>query len=170
MISHFVNGGFFYIGFFIAIIGATSGAFWWGPLFFLVMLTIHLFFYGHPRHEFLFVMIVCIIGIAAESLLIRNQIITYPGTRNFLPPLWLVSIYGMYAMTVDHSLKWFRHHKFLTIPLGAISAAFSYLAGARLGAATFLVPTTELLIAISLLWGILAPASFVLREWVGSEK
>lgn len=164
MIRKFLNGGFFYIGFFIAILGAANGAFWWGPSFFLAILVIHLIFYGNPKKELLFVLLICLFGYAVELAFVYNQIISYKTELQTPVPLWIISVWGMYAMTVDHSLSWMKQRKWLAFPLGAISAPFSYLAGVKIGAATILSPFSTFCLVIGFAWFWIVPGSFFLRE------
>ncbi|WP_157954330.1 DUF2878 domain-containing protein [Saccharospirillum mangrovi] len=69
-------------------------------------------------------------------------------------PLWLIGLWLMFPLTLNHSLAWLADRPILQIFGGIVGAGGSYLGGATLGAAQLSGPAWYLL---PLSWGLWLP-------------
>lgn len=172
IIKYLMNGGLFYVGWFVAMTGATFGYGWLGPLFLAPWLVLHLCYFCHRHHELIFIGIVTAAGFAIDTLYLRTGVLTYASPNPLSPllcPPWILSIYAMYAMTINHSLKWLRHQRLLAIPLGAFGGTITYVAGERIHAVEFLLPKGWSPTVIAVVWAVMLPASYWLMDHITRE-
>ena len=126
---------------FAAVLGATAGRMWIGPLAALAFLTAHLWMVGDEgerRRELSYVLTVGLLGTLADSFLRAIGATAYPTSEEawffaWAPP-WIASLWIAFAMLPRFSLGWLRGNPGLAVALGAVGGPLSYLAGARLGA------------------------------------
>ena len=73
-------------------------------------------------------------------------------------PLWLVFIWIMFVLSLNHSLRWLtRCSPPILVVIGALGGASSYLAGIKAGALQSSVSDTFLFVSLLLAWGVLLP-------------
>ncbi len=93
----------------------------------------------HTYYQDLFLALYALlIGIGMESIFINFEFIHYK-TRNiipFLPPIWIFSMYPLFALTLNHSFKIINKHPIYPILIGCL-APLTYIAGYRLEACEF---------------------------------
>lgn len=96
----------------------------------------------------------CIDGIAAGSGLVRYA----APTPAILAPLWIILLWGAFALTLNHSLAWFARRPWSAAALGAIGGPLAYLGAARAFAAlTFSEPAWLGLLWLAAAWAIALP-------------
>ena len=81
-------------------------------------------------------------GLVFDSLLVTVGWLEYPNGM-FAPvvaPYWILSMWVLFATTLNVSLAWLHGRYTLAAVFGAIGGPLSYLAGARLGAVTLAEP------------------------------
>jgi len=74
-----------------------------------------------------------------------------------IPPPWMIFLWGMFATTVNVSLKWLKTRSVFAILLGALAGPLAYWGGARFGALE-IVDFSAAMIYLSLGWAIAVPA------------
>lgn len=163
LISNFI---LFQIGWFACVLGGAFRMALAGSLVALAIIAIHIWRARAPKAEFCLVLIACAIGIVFESIL------TLSGTSQYadgilvhgFAPYWMVLMWGLFATTLNVSMRWAKN---LSLPmlalLGIILAPLSYLAGNRLGAVLF-SDTTLALGIIAAGWAILFPFIVVMAR------
>ncbi len=123
-----------------------------GVIFYLSQLAI---FYKYDRKSFLICMplsvFALVLGMIQESFFIHLDILFYPSQRYF-PPLWLLSLYPLFSLTLNSSLSFLNKNFYLAFFLGSVGAAFSYLVGEKLHGVVLLSYSSYFTITIS--WGI----------------
>ena len=72
-------------------------------------------------------------------------------------------MWGVFATTLNLSLRWLKGRWFIAILSGAIAGPLAYYAGARLGGVVFTEQMTAL-IALSLGWAVLMPLLMALSQ------
>ncbi len=93
------------------------------------------------------------LGGLLEFIFIQTGLIHYVNTTNILPPIWIVFLYPLFSLLLNHSLKIIKKHTLVSFLFGLLAAPLSYLAGMSLGGLTFpyaLIPTW---IMIGICWG-----------------
>ncbi|MGB0847707.1 MAG: DUF2878 domain-containing protein [Thiolinea sp.] len=156
IISNFV---LFQLGWLACVLGGANQLPLAGSLVAATVIAIHIWRAGNPMAEIRLVISALIIGLIFESLLTLNQISRYPSgviVEGFAPH-WMVMMWGLFATTMNVSMRWVNNLSLpLIILLGAVLAPLSYLAGNRLQGVMFTNTTTALL-WIAAGWAVLFP-------------
>lgn len=94
------------------------------------------------------------LGILFELIYIHSGLLAYSdGSVNF-PPIWITSLYPLFAMLINHSLRIIKTSYLLSFVTGCLGAPLSYLAGHSLGGVTFGYPLFESCLLIGISWGV----------------
>ena len=80
-----------------------------------------------------------------------------------LAPAWILALWALFATTLNVSLGWLHGRFLAAAALGALFGPLTYLAGARLGAASIARPLPTLTL-IALGWAVLLPALLRLAQ------
>lgn len=156
----------FYLGWFVCIFGATHGSNVLPIVSTIVLLAIqfHIFsslkIYNSPFRDFPLLFFVTLFGGFIDTLYIYLGLIEYSATIPGLPwlcPPWVLCMYALFSSTINHSLSWLRKFPLLSAVLGAVFSFLSYVAGAKVGAATFLAPGFTTPTLIGLVWFFFLP-------------
>lgn len=95
------------------------------------------------------------LGLLLEMFFIQTNIIHYANTTAILPPIWIVLLYPLFSLLINHSLKIIKTNYLLSFLLGFLLAPFSYVAGISLGGLTFPYPLLQTSVMIGICWGLL---------------
>jgi Protein of unknown function (DUF2878) len=147
-----INLVFFQLGWFAAILGGNLIA----SLFILPALCWH-FFYSPCRRDDLLAVVICLVlGICHDSLLLNLNLLAIPQYPVF-PPLWLILLWALLGITLNHSLRWIYERPMIAAVLGAIAAPLSYLAGVKLSDAEWAGSLPQIIFIIVAMWIFLLP-------------
>lgn len=94
------------------------------------------------------------LGALLEILFTQTHLIHYANTTNSFPPLWIISLYPLFSLLLNHSLKIIKKHYLASFLLGFLGAPLSYIAGHSLGGLTFPYPLLQTSIMIGICWGL----------------
>ena len=161
-----INFLLFQAGWFACVIGAAKGLPLLGPATVAVAVMIHLFLAHQPQSESLLLVFAALLGAVFDSLLAQSGNLNYvngmlwPGTA----PYWIVSMWVLFATTLNVSMKWLRGRYGVAALLGLIGGPLSYLGGAELGGLMF-VDLTASLIMLAVGWALIMPA----LVWVAKQ-
>ena len=153
-----VNFAGFQIGWFACVLGAAHGLPWAGTAIALAIVAWHLARAPRPRAELALVLIAAGVGALWDSGLNALGWIHYAsgvlieGTA----PHWIVAMWMLFATTLGVSLAWLGRNLAVAVAFGALGGPLAYLAGAKLGALTF-VAQNAALAALALGWAVLTP-------------
>lgn len=142
----------FQVGWLVCIL---CGSFWAG-IFTLAAITFHFSISPQRRNDALAVLIALVLGLLHEMLLLHGGYIQFVESE-YLPPLWLLCLWALLGITLNHSLVWIYSRPLWSASLGAIAAPFSYLAGVKLSSAEWSSPLLEVLPIIAILWLTILP-------------
>jgi hypothetical protein len=160
-----INFAAFQVGWFASVLGAASDMPWLGPLVFLAVLSLHLTQAQRPDLEIGLVLACGIIGTWFDSLLVATGWVAYPAGQfsSVMAPYWIITMWMLFATTLNISMGWLRGKRVLAAVLGAIAGPASYYAGQRLGGIEFREPVFALL-ALGVGWAFLMPLVLALAE------
>lgn len=80
-------------------------------------------------------------------------------------PLWLLLLWVMFLLSLNHSLAWLQRCSIFTLSLiGAIGGSGSYFGGVQAGALTALMPISHMLVILMVTWALLLPMLLKLRS------
>ena len=164
--NKFINALFFQLGWFACVLSVSRNLEW--PAMVLCLLLVFMHLYANPlRSKDLQLMLLGLpIGIAADTCVQAFNIMGFYGWAiHFMSPFWLWMVWVLFLLTLNHSLSFLKHIPLaLTALLGLIFGTLSYIAGAKLGAASFDGDPVNLLL-IALQWSILLPILVVISKW-----
>jgi hypothetical protein len=174
LLKRLVNMGSFYGGWFVCMHEATGPRPFLGPALVAVLLVYHLAVSHIVMIDILLIASLAIFGTIVDSVYVATGLISFKGGyQNFphLAPLWITSLWALYASSVNHSLEWLRaHYLLVAAPLGAGGAISSYLVGEKLGAATFHYPYLIVFSVIGLVWACVVPLSLLYSDWLMRKR
>jgi len=153
-----VNFLLFQAGWFACVLGAARGYPWQGALVALLIAAFIVFRSRNPRDELSLVLVAALIGFAFDSVLALTGWLSFAGAVPLpaLAPVWMVSLWALFATTLNVSLRWLREWPVLGVLFGAIGGPVAYYAGERLGALQFADPLLGLT-AVAAGWALAMP-------------
>ncbi len=148
------------------VIGGAQGLAWLGPLVLLGFFLTHRLVLGAPRNEWQLAASVAAIGLAVDSSYVFSGLLEFatPWPTTQAAPIWIVAMWANYALTLNHSLRWFQNHLVLGAVFGAVGGPAAYLAGRALGGVEFLAPDATVLAVLALAWGAAVPLTLKLAS------
>jgi len=149
----------FQLGWFACVLGAAYNMPWMGPLVAVPVITLHLYQADNRRLEIVLMLIAAFVGSLFDQSLLSLGLIKFTSGSlyGYLLPLWMMTLWLMFATTLNVSLRWMRGRTVVAVLFGAVGGPLAYIGGVKLGAMQFLQPT-PLLIALAIGWGIFMPA------------
>jgi hypothetical protein len=147
-----INLILFQLGWFAAILGGNTGAI----LFILPALCWHFFYCPHKKEDFILVLLCVFLGILHDSFLLNYGFLIIPHHFVF-PPVWLILLWALLGITLNHSLKWIYERPLVAAVSGAIAAPLSYLAGVKLSEAEWAGSLPQIVFIIAVIWVFLLP-------------
>ena len=161
MLKTLGNAVLFQLGWFACVLGGNS-------LWLLLAggaLLAHLLWISRSLAQVRLIAVVCVLGSTVDSLLLNAGVFAFkqPGV---LIPFWLVLLWALLAITLNHCLAWTAKPLWRAILLGAIGGPLSYYAGQRLGAVQFPLGLWPTLLGLSLLWAGLFPLLSTCSRWL----
>ncbi len=157
MLQNFI---LFQIGWFACVLsGASENYYWAGILIVAFIVAVHLARAVDMRNEMVLIVLTMIIGTTWDSMLTAAGLFEFSNgvSVSWLVPLWLISMWALFATTLNVSLKWLKGRYVLAAALGAIGGPLAYYAGHRLGAVDF-SNTVNSMIAVGAGWAVIMPA------------
>lgn len=123
----------------------------------LMSIGLHLYLNkAYLRSDIKLALIVTSSGCIIDTVMIQFGIISFsqfalvPGVL----PVWLIVLWSCFALTLNHSMKFFARYSLLAVICGSLFGPLSYLAGIEFGAATSSVKPFLLFLSYSIVWGI----------------
>lgn len=153
----------FNIGWWACAMGASHGYPWFGPALLPLWVGLHLYYSPVPKGEALFLILVGIAGFIIDTALIRAGLFAISPTARFAP-LWLVVIWVLFGQSFE-SMLMLRRKKLLLCLIGGLSGPLSYYFFEALNILNYARPLWLSLVLHGILWAILTPAFFVVRDW-----
>ena len=160
-----INFVAFQIGWFACVLGGAHQLPWFGTLLVGIIIAIHLSRASKPRAELFLILIAIAIGSIWDSFLVWNGWLEYPSGTLFpnTAPHWILAMWGVFATTLNLSLRWLKGRWLVAILAGAIAGPLAYYAGSRLGGVIF-IDQPGALVALSLGWAVLMPFLVLLSQ------
>ena len=164
MKSKLINFLLFQVGWFTAILGAAYGKTTEALIVSTIIILIHLKIIPNRKDDIKLFTYAAIAGFFFDGLIQYNNLILYnnPGWPYPLTPLWIIILWVMFAMTLNHSLSWLKGRVLLATLFGAIGGPLAYIAGEKLGAIT--ISGSQTLFVLSIGWAFITPLLVYLSE------
>jgi len=94
------------------------------------------------------------LGVFLELFFIQTNLIHYANITKMLPPIWIIFLYPLFSLLLNHSLKIIKKNYLASFLFGFLGAPPSYIAGISLGGLTFPYPLIPTSIMIGICWGL----------------
>lgn len=108
------------------------------------------------RRDLTILIIFTIYGSALDSILIQQGIYILPDGGQWAP-IWLISLWSIYATNLEYSLKWVASRPWLGAALGAFFGPVSYAAGSTFGILILREPKWQSIAVSSVMWALSTP-------------
>jgi hypothetical protein len=157
---------FFKLTWLACVLGGANGLAWIGPLFCIAFLLAQRHWLGAPKNEWQLVAAIAGIGFLVDSSYVLSGLVQFatPGPLTNAAPIWIVAMWANFALTLNHSMRWFQDHLIIAALMGAVAGPGAYLAGRALGAAQFLAADAAVLTVLALAWGSAVPLTLMLAS------
>ena len=162
----------FNIVWFITVFGAAGGLAWAGPAALVIFATIQLSMAARPRYDLAAMAVFAVAGILIDSAWSLSGALQYAAgwPSPYFAPVWLVTLWAAFALTLGHSLAWLRPRLGLAALFGLFGGGFSYWVGARVGAVELAIPAWIYGAAVGLCWAVALPALIRLTARVARPR
>jgi hypothetical protein len=154
-----LNFVFCQLGWFASVLGGANHLPWVGPVVVTMIVAWHLHTAVRPAEEALLIAVCGIVGAVYDSALVAAGWLGYPSglLSAVLAPYWIVTMWMLFATTLNVSLRWLRKRHRISAVTGLVAGPLSYIAGAELGGVVFLDRDAALL-ALAIGWAVMLPA------------
>ena len=162
----------FQAGWFICVIAAAKNYSAVAVLRCAAIIGLHLTLLDDIRAELKLIAVTGCIGFGVDSLHIMLEVFqANSGSALPLAPLWLVTLWMLFAISLRHSLAYLENKPTISSAFAALFAPMAYYAGHKLGAIH--LPQSDMvtsLVAIALAWALVTPWLFGLAKWLRSPQ
>ena len=166
--SSLANAALYQIGWFACVIGAAWDRGTAGALLAVSLAGLHLVLAERPDREWPLMLLAAGLGLAIETVHLSLGVLEYrghvPGT---LAPLWIVALWLQFATVFHFCLSWLSRRYWLAAVTGLLGGPLAFVAGERLGAATFGEPRLLALVIVGLAWAWVLPLLVWLADRLG---
>jgi hypothetical protein len=143
----------------VTVFGAAGGLAWAGPAALLVFATVQVSMAARPRYDLTAMAVFAAAGLLIDSAWSLSGAVSYaaPWPTAALAPVWLVTLWAAFSLTIGHSLAWLRPRPALAASFGLLGGGFSYWVGARVGAVELAIPGWLYAATVGLVWAAALP-------------
>lgn len=130
----------------------------------ILFILIHFYFTPQKKADLLMMLYAGISGLVIDGLFILFNFYKFPTQIiNFTFPIWLLLIWLIFGLCLNHSLKFLKKSFLLSSIVGGIFAPMAYYSGYTLGAIFF--PNLFItLLLISIVWMMILPCLVFLSK------
>ena len=162
MLANFI---LFQVGWLSTVIGAARQMPWLGPVVVLGALAVHLALAQRKFEEVLLVVACALLGASFDSALVAAGLVSYESGvfSPYLAPYWIVTLWMLFATTLNVSMRWMRGRPVLAAVFGFYGGPAAYIAGEALGAIV-LENRAAALLALGFGWALFMPVLMWLSE------
>ena len=141
--------------------GAARGWWWAGPLALLAFMLWQLPRSDCRRADMRLMAVAAVVGFLVDSLWVQAQWLqfTAPTPSAHMAPIWIVTMWMGFALTLNHSLRLFKQRLLWSAAFGLVGGPLAYWIAANTWSAVSLPAEHALaLVSIGIAWALLTPA------------
>lgn len=141
-----------------AVAGASAGHGWAGPAAATLFIVIHSVCVRGATIDLKLAAVAVAMGLVLDSALAASGLARYasPGHWPAVAPLWILSMWLGFALTLRHGLGWLRGRFWVAVSFGALGGPLAYwLAATRFAAVELSGPSVYIVLALG--WGFVTP-------------
>ena len=160
-----INIAAFKLGWLSSVIGGAQQLPWLGPVVVLVAIGIHLTRAHRPSSELMLIVSCGLIGLFFDSAIVAAGWVTFPSGMfsDALAPYWIVTMWMLFATTINLSMRWMRGRPWLAAVFGFVGGPMAYYAGHKIGGIVF-VNDVAALAMLAIGWAVIMPVLMQLGE------
>ena len=164
MIFKITNFILFQLAWFICVLGAAYNQTYFALMISVIILLVHFALIKKRLLELKLILTAGIFGLLFDGVLLNFDLIIYndPGLPYPITPIWIVMLWMIFAMTLNHSLAWLSQKYYLSILFGAIGGPLAYIAGEKLGAITLLSSNSIIMLCVG--WALITPVLLIIAN------
>ena len=154
-----LNLTLYQVGWFCCVLGGAWGHPVAGGLLALLLVTVHLLLTAAPQSEAKLMLCARLIGVIVDSSQQALGLFAFKADPDwpFWLPLWVFVIWAQFATLFRYALYWLRSRYLLAGLFGMIGGPLAYVAGIRMGAASFGENPVVTMIVLALVWATVTP-------------
>ncbi len=155
----------FQLGWFACVLSAANNQPVAGIMIAYMIVAIHLYLAKNKTQTIILLLSVTLLGSLWDSLLSSQNVLVFNTgiIATFLAPYWIITMWTLFATTLNVSFRWLYGHYWYAMIIGAISGPLTYLAGAALGAVVIPQPLTAIII-LAIGWSVILPVTIKMAE------
>ena len=160
-----LNVVFFQILWLVCVGGAGKGYAWAGLPVLAAFSAYHAYVSTTRKADFTLMAISMLIGFACDTLLLQLGLLRFdqPVPSPELAPVWIVFLWAGFALTLNHSMAFFKDKLIASIIFGVLGGPLAYwIANHVWSAVQFTAPDWQVYGALALVWGVLTPVLLAL--------
>jgi len=149
----------FQVGWFACVLSATNHYPWWGVLVSSIIMVLHIARSNDSKAETRLIIAAMLIGLLFDSIPLALGWINFSQMSfwaDYLPPVWMICLWGLLATTINTGLSWLKNKIWLAAIIGGLSGPISYWGGSRLGGLQIL-NINAALVYLTLGWALAVP-------------
>jgi hypothetical protein len=168
--ARLLNLALYQAGWFACVLGGAHGRPWHGAAAGLALVLVHLALVERRAEEAKFVALAALAGTAIDSAQQAAGTVALPSGHYaaWLCPGWLTVLWAQFATLPCHSLAGLAGRPIVSALLGSAGGPLAFLAGERLGGATFPQGRTVGCAVLAVVWGVAFPLLMRLSERSGA--
>lgn len=105
------------------------------------------------------------LGFIQELAFLKSGVIVYSNANFNFPPLWILVLYPLFALLLNHSLQFLQKSYWLAFLVGLLGAPLSYIAGEYMGAVILKYSLSMTWVVIGISWGIFLVVLIAFYKW-----
>ncbi len=151
----------------LSVWGAANSRWWLGPLGVAVFCALHFALRANHRDDLKLIVAAVVVGALVDSAFAWSGVLIYasPVPSVYLAPLWILSMWVGFALTLNHSMAWMKGRLPLQIAFGAIGGPLAYwIAGRAWGAVVFGESLPVVIALLAIAWGVVTPSLLLLSN------
>jgi len=156
----------------ITVFGAAAGLAWAGPAAVLIFAALQVSMSARPHYDLAAMAVFATAGIAIDSAWSLSGALSYAAgwPSPHLAPIWLVTLWAGFSLTLGHSLAWLRPRPALAAAFGFFGGGFSYWVGARIGAVELAMSGVLYGVIVGLCWAVALPLLIRVTDVVAQRR
>ncbi len=114
------------------------------------------------QREWMLIGIIALVGCLWDLLMINTGVLVFPGALSLGIPVWLISLWVLFATTFSHSMYWLSNHWWLAGMAAALFGPASYWSGGLMNGSQIGEPLFISVTVLALGWLFLFPCGLLL--------
>ncbi|MEO6227969.1 MAG: DUF2878 domain-containing protein [Thermomonas sp.] len=158
---------------FAIVISASRAQPWWGIATALTFIALQLLYSTTRVADMRTVVAALACGFLMDGALAATEWMHYASPLISLPaPIWILSLWMAFAMTLNHSMLFLRGRPGLAALLGVVGGPLAYLGAARgFDAVIFVIPAWRAISLLAAGWAIsLAVLALLTQRWAAEHS